>query len=812
MERAVTVARTNLADDEKNVNRLRVPEFGILGFNLSIGGKASKTYLQPGAAPAPAGGADDFHFVPDKESITIGYEIDDSCAIVDEGTLELFTRFKKDPLWTLDLKKLGPSWLYHGKHEVTWDGRVVKADEAPGTVGGGKTTHDLRKLPAKELDDFPDGYVTLEHSPYKLKLTLKSELLPKKPVIAWTHFQIVLKGIELELGPEQAIPKAWFGGKQLKRDKAVRQQIDTDTGVPPKGPGAPRKVVLPSNLFKKKGEEMYDHTAYDVYEDLWGEGPNIPVFAKIRLADSTDAEVKLESDKGAVALGKTRFLWEWVDPGEAGANVGTPKAFIDLAKNYYAAGTDARSAAKDHTYPIGDNCHVDRGGKRGPDAKPVFTEQSGYKPEAALKVEEFPFKVKPCKKRKWSALSRGWGKGALAGKTGVIFQPSRMAGDNYILRVFLAWDHDNKGKYTLDVIDEPLKAAPAIQAETGTWQVWRELHIARYIRKDATINDFLAAHIGGIQSGYSPAFVDVVDKRGANGSYFVAQHQTSGGSPLDYNALTRKLIKDHGDVLLKKHYISDVAADHAAENSAFRIRNYSNFIRETHFIENGAAGGGDLNTLIANNAPQTADQTLASLPTMALAPPAASPQATIDYFARLQRTQNVLVGRSVDTDVKYSFVAKELLPWEDLLKKMELLSGGRGAEAGDGVTIIEFNQVHNVCRDLFAAGKPVERLQGVAVDVPDHTRNRCVFAFFEADVDTFNHEVGHHLFLPHSKWHDGNSSNPPGPLMDRHDDDDHQCTMSYSNPPTMFCGLCQLRLRGWSAKGLDKDDAKNQKT
>src|SRR3989442_8746472 len=70
MGRPAAAARTNLADGETNVNRLRVPQFGIVSLCLSTPAKASKTYLQPGAK-APAAGADDFHFVPDKETISI---------------------------------------------------------------------------------------------------------------------------------------------------------------------------------------------------------------------------------------------------------------------------------------------------------------------------------------------------------------------------------------------------------------------------------------------------------------------------------------------------------------------------------------------------------------------------------------------------------------------------------------------------------------------------------------------------------------------------------------------------------------------
>jgi hypothetical protein len=35
--------------------------------------------------------------------------------------------------------------------------------------------------------------------------------------------------------------------------------------------------------------------------------------------------------------------------------------------------------------------------------------------------------------------------------------------------------------------------------------------------------------------------------------------------------------------------------------------------------------------------------------------------------------------------------------------------------------------------------------------------------------------------------------------------------MSYNRPRLAFCGLCQLRLRGWSALALKKTAAQNKK-
>ena len=46
---------------------------------------------------------------------------------------------------------------------------------------------------------------------------------------------------------------------------------------------------------------------------------------------------------------------------------------------------------------------------------------------------------------------------------------------------------------------------------------------------------------------------------------------------------------------------------------------------------------------------------------------------------------------------------------------------------------------------------PTRVTNGIAIDVADATRNRCVFVFTQPMTDTFVHEIGHHLFLPHAR-------------------------------------------------------------
>jgi hypothetical protein len=63
------------------------------------------------------------------------------------------------------------------------------------------------------------------------------------------------------------------------------------------------------------------------------------------------------------------------------------------------------------------------------------------------------------KERKWAAYSQAWTKGKLKGQTGVVFQPSRMGGDDYTLTVYVAFDRKAKDTITLDDKAQPLVAA-----------------------------------------------------------------------------------------------------------------------------------------------------------------------------------------------------------------------------------------------------------------------------------------------------------------------------------------------------------------
>jgi hypothetical protein len=169
----------------------------------------------------------------------------------------------------------------------------------------------------------------------------------------------------------------------------------------------------------------------------------------------------------------------------------------------------------------------------------------------------------------------------------------------------------------------------------------------------------------------------------------------------------------------------------------------------------------------------------------------------------------------VETEAKYCNPALDDALFgvgEPLANDLQFVSGsknGVGKKAPPGVTTIEFNYTNTALRDFINAGNPSAYWYGAAIDPTDADRNRCAIMFWLAGVDEFSHEFGHHVFLPHAKYPLANQ--PGGFQVNRHDDTDSGCLMTYSGTRHGFCGLCQLRMRGWSATKLDKDTAKNKK-
>ena len=695
------VART--AQDLRHGNKLGVPWYGVLKLQVELpDGRLTRSNLSqdgPVAAEQPdAGGADDLCFAPSVERVKLKYTMGNPASAAQKGRIELWGRFGDAPLWTRDLTL---DELADGEHTIDWDGAVTVSPS------------------------FPEGFVTAEFSPYKLKVVVAGGV-KGDPQSAWTFFHVLIHELTLEHGPKKVLSR--------QRDKEVWDRTNSRGGLPTPG-GESLEVRLQSNLFKTSMGEMYDNTAYTQYETAWGDGPKLPIFAavKVRKSDGTGVDAPK-------ALGNTRFLWDWEDVRErTGRHHADAKTFLDAALDY----------DKQKTHPKGDNCHKDRGGKRGPGAKPVFEVAAGHAPQASSPEGQFPFKVEAAAHRRWAVMSRAWGSGEFAGKTGVLFRPARTAGDAYKLTVQVAWDRDGAGAYALDHRrDAPLHAA--VKAETGTFEVWRSVHMARVIKKTAAVPVFSVATVKGY---YDKAFIRLRDLRDG----------TSTMSAASYDAGIAAA------VAAQPWYVQaavDPAVDqHAAGTFVVAFRSYAAYRTAL-----AAAQGW-------NNAQLTA------------------------WLAG--------GGSTLNTAAKYHGMCSGwaltimVAACDQYLRRVK------------GITFMMFQGLYNNENQPGGSG-----LNGMAADFPSANRNRCGFiacptpASYGGNANrleqTTTHEVGHHLFLPHSPHGVGAGA---GPSPNDHDSVWTNCTMSYNyTQERKFCGLCLLRLRGWDKTGLSNVAANNSRT
>ncbi|AKQ66791.1 hypothetical protein A176_003703 [Myxococcus hansupus] len=680
----------------RNRNRLRPSSHGIADFRLrSPGGPQSRCH-HPAPAPVVTGGDDGFHFAPGVEPIELTWRLLNTSGLVRSGTLELFTRHRKAPLWS---RTLGPEQLLQGEHRFQWDGRVPSCEA------------------------FPNGVVTVEHSPYKLKLTLQGEGLAQSPV-AWTYFHVLVAGMDLELGDARVL------AKQRDRDliRALRH-------LP--APGETAQIRLAGNLFKTKPSEMADNTDHQLHQKHWGSGPELPLFARVWLKDSRGNRVDAPA-----ALGRVRFLWDWEDETEAiEHHAPSARAFLSSALDRHRA----------TSRPKGDNAHRDVGGKRGAPSSTVFPKQAGYAPRAEPRDGAFPFRVTACTRRKWAAYSQAWTTGAFAGRTGVVFQPSRIAGDAWRVTVQLAYDRRRDGSVVLDMEDDaPLPAA--VRASTGIFESWREVHISRRLRKDAAVSGF---SLPTVQGHFERAFLRLEDRTGG----------VSEWNARDYNARIAAAVGTSRHWELRAA-IDPTVDQYAAGGHAITFRAHAEFLTEVKRVKH--AEDVDLARWLA--------------PTR-------------------ERRMPLLEARDYHRQCKDW--AKQLLT--------EALDSALGTEPG--IALFQFSGLYNwettvdgIRVNGFASEFPSRQRDRCAViqcAAEGNYRNG-----FNTLEQTLAHEIGHQLFLPHAPF--PVSRTIGGAIAKRHDVDGKDCLMGYDfTAERRFCGLCLLRLRGWNTHVLDCDGARN---
>ncbi len=230
---------------------------------------------------------------------------------------------------------------------------------------------------------------------------------------------------------------------------------------------APRKVLLEAA------------TDFNAYKATWGNGPRIPIVAKVRVKCSDRSAST--TDDALKAVGPAECLWDWEDKHDTKVRdwMGAADTDSTASTRYFLDETMKGDPGDVDASPLNaTNCPVKFGGKRGVAAAPVF-----------LPAEQgaFPFAVTPADgNRPWANYSK-CGTGANAGKTGVLFQPSRMMGDRYRLVVYLAVDRadfdvkDVAPDQTLraQVMALPVNERPAMGV-SGLFEVFRRAKMTYY--------------------------------------------------------------------------------------------------------------------------------------------------------------------------------------------------------------------------------------------------------------------------------------------------------------------------------------------
>jgi hypothetical protein len=702
MSRTARLART--AHDLSHVNHLRAPVFGVTKLCLQAGKIASRSYL-PDGAPAQKqakGATDDFCFAPIKEKIKILYTIDDAAGCITKAKLELFRRGVAAAILSVDLTK--DEEISDGDHEREWDGKIPK-----------------------DAKEFPEECVTVQHSPYKLKITVSADDGYGFPKMAWTYFHILVHEIELELGPKKVLPVGVAGAKS-QRDLDL---YDTLGGVlPAPDAKAPAKLQLVSNLFSHGPGDDRDQTWFGAYQTAWGEGPDIPIFAKPFVRNSSGKKEDVPE-----ALGRVRFLWDWKDEKE------------DLSIHFKEAKEflkDTLDFDQKTSKPPGDNCFGstttadDRGGKRGitTAGRIVYPAKAGETPVAALAANKFPFEVQQCTTRKWSSYSFTWPTGEYKGKTGVIFEPSRMAGDDYRVLVYCAHNRKPDETDNLDTEDNDF-LKQAVKKSTGIFQIWREVHIVGYKQKAAGMT---AIDLAKVASFYSKAYLTMVDKTGGVKGAFTT-----------YDADLRARAGGRADHVRAAIEVGDQGT---ITRAGIIFRAHAAFVTQLETIR-GAAVGGLAGWLIANG----------------LDTPAG-------YQGQLEGFADQIVPQSLNS----AMAASAGINICQFNKYWEATGGGSSTTSGfastdvPGTSLTKRAYLQTFGPPEYAATYPPPRINNMQL--------------------TTTHEIGHCCFLTHA---DGAPGDVPA-LHDSSAHWNNCIMSYNYDKERKFCGLCLLRLRGWKAE------------
>ncbi len=842
---------------EQSCSRESLKRCGITGLTLKPHSAEGHFFTAPHSQLEP-GAAGRYQLAPGAdEGLKLGWSFSGSQHIR-SADIELYTRSSSpsEPFWRRILHWKNAE-TRKDSGECPFDGVLSSGvrDE------GGLEILDVAVNVSKEM--FPAGCLSVEHAPYLLKMTIAPE--PDVAVevgSAWIYLDVVAAEIRLSLGDENMLRSSPEGDKE----RAILREM-REMGSFPANEESLAKVLLPSNIFSTNTDEWHElnqDVPFERYKAAWGNGPELPLFAEFLVRDSKGNAVSAPR-----AVAGSQLLWDWSEPLSpplklnGGRTAEGDEAHINDYLERYTKGKAPSSA-----FSKGNNCHADHGGKGGSsDALDRVLSLVSHESRSG-----FPFEVRSPANRTWAAISRIQGEGPHAGKTGVIFQPSRMAGDSY--RVSACWCYDSEGT-GVGLLDDTQEDIPVtLRGTSGTFQVWRQLHLVQYVDQALRPLQVVtsAPSLQTSTSGKTPKEeFDELDKM------LKAAFGEGGFSYEDWLPRWLKTGKDQ-DLIL-----GELELDNAM-GKAQRLRD------------------------LHNQQQLESDQSLQpSLPSAKTPEPAWKREfdrlsrryahAFIDLkcffqeptsiqgfhqkvITAVQRLGSDVISAAVKLDDErwlkgayvlhfrsYSDFKKEYLKGSGgrSLKDLEQYFSGNGPKerqrCGPGTSDQELCELYEgsnkgwaqwvlervveedlsgaaegiyifdlpgcCCRDHEENGEPLQvTILGFAMLFPSTKGKVAVFANLcsvedyddarrksgaEKDVElsmgvTAAHELGHSLFLAHAPLaaddRPENKSHTAGVEPDFHHSEMLTCLMGYHANNQYFCGLCLLRLRGWSRQKL----------
>jgi hypothetical protein len=753
-------------------------KWGIKELTVTCAGKSSTSYDKLSHPEIAGGRGGRFYFAPGEEEVTIAWKVENPKVV---STLSIYITKAGSPApvktWVLGLDEVR-------KESLVWDG----------TLKGGLTA-------------------CVGESPYRVHAVAGVNHADDYKE-RWTYFDVLVDKVELVWGGKALIPGgapagsiAPFDTDTIASEKALNDALALQVdGGGKLDPTHRYELGLDCNQFTTHLYDTEDpkserKTSLSLHhKNKWGNGARIPLLAKVYVAKAAGGSVF--GGASVPSLRGAKFLWDWYSEDELAGLAGA--GHKPVVQNFLRNSLDYKR--NDPNGPPGStNCHEEHGGKRGVNSR-VFSALTGM----ALTQGGT---------RKWGAFTEAALSGTNAGCTGVVFQPSRIALDSYVVSVFATHDAGGGGPATIDTVDTTAKLltdhASLPSTKSGTFQVFRKIR-AHYVRKSAAVT---SAVLATIQAEYRRAGVifdfGSAGDRNNDEQLLAANYDTwftaAKTTPDQKGKMSIEGFRNYfepadqfqagtgADTVFAA--IAEGWADVTRRIKVDAIREYCNKARRI----NGPRRA--YNTWLGGHGHNVANDHQYLLPYYNGLSQAKKNKVDVIYQRRMNAA-NLTDRASYQSGLEGAGIQVTRLIAEKLLLQLN--------QHGMVILHVERPMAY---REAGIIQQPASHAGGLSPSTSAKWQGRgSVHLVFIPEVPTttpdtkyhvpvtgvITHEAGHNLFLCHAPAAPP-ITDPAGTQRSIHDAADLLCLMNYDQNSDHMCGYCNLKLRGW---GTIKKDGK----